>query len=387
MRRPRPQAGARLFAHPVYTEPSALGGGDPAPSFVTRLPPPRRTRRPAGAPDTPFGRLIGQYRGSFLLLEDDWGLVIVDQHVAHERVLYERIRAGSAASTAPSQRLLEPVLLEVDEAAVGRSGRGSATCSAGSASRPSLFGPTTIRLSALPPEADPADAGEVVEELLERATALDGVPERVVEELRRRAGGVLVVPPADQGQPRPDRAGAAGSACRIWWPRRTPTAVRTGGRSSSGSARRRWNAGWGGGDAARVLAPDRGTDLHSLRGLPAVLRQPRRACRRWRWFPARLPPGRGRWSPTSSSTAGACSGSSSRCSCCGSWPSRSRTLGLATIPALFWLVSTVGAALAALVLGSPLAGDTVFIGLAAVHLRHAVPGDGVSAVLHSCRSR
>jgi DNA mismatch repair protein MutL len=136
----------------------------------------------AAAPDTPFGRLIGQYRNSFLLLEDDWGLVIVDQHVAHERVLFDRIRRRLAGETAPSQRLLVPVIRELDEATVAALPRVQALL-LGAGIEADPFGTGTIRVSALPPETDADAALAVVEALLERATAMDGAPEMVLEEL------------------------------------------------------------------------------------------------------------------------------------------------------------------------------------------------------------
>ncbi|HVR42577.1 MAG TPA: DNA mismatch repair endonuclease MutL [Thermoanaerobaculia bacterium] len=61
------------------------------------------------------GRVIGQYRDSYVLLDTPEGLRIVDQHVAHERVLYDRIDAGLARAT-PVQQLLEPILYETGAA-------------------------------------------------------------------------------------------------------------------------------------------------------------------------------------------------------------------------------------------------------------------------------
>jgi len=55
-------------------------------------------------------RVLGQVRDSFILVETDEGLEIVDQHVAHERVLFERWRDGAALEV---QELLVPVQLEV----------------------------------------------------------------------------------------------------------------------------------------------------------------------------------------------------------------------------------------------------------------------------------
>jgi len=63
----------------------------------------------------PF-RLLGQYKGTLILLEGPDGLYLVDQHVAHERILYERLRRSLAAATPPSQVLLSPLLLDLSPA-------------------------------------------------------------------------------------------------------------------------------------------------------------------------------------------------------------------------------------------------------------------------------
>jgi DNA mismatch repair protein MutL len=58
-------------------------------------------------------RLLGQYKGSLLLLEGPDGLYLIDQHVAHERILYERLRRSLEAADHRSQALLAPALLEL----------------------------------------------------------------------------------------------------------------------------------------------------------------------------------------------------------------------------------------------------------------------------------
>ena len=63
----------------------------------------------------PF-RLLGQYKGTLILLEGPDGLYVIDQHVAHERILYERLRRAmmaTPANTTPVQHLLTPILLEL----------------------------------------------------------------------------------------------------------------------------------------------------------------------------------------------------------------------------------------------------------------------------------
>jgi DNA mismatch repair protein MutL len=62
-------------------------------------------------------RVLGQYKGSLILLEGPRALYLVDQHAAHERVLYERFRRALDQEAAPSQRLLEPLVLDLGPAA------------------------------------------------------------------------------------------------------------------------------------------------------------------------------------------------------------------------------------------------------------------------------
>ena len=61
-------------------------------------------------------RPLGHIRNSFILAVNDDGLWIVDQHVAHERVLFERILRQRTAQKVESQRLLMPIILELSPA-------------------------------------------------------------------------------------------------------------------------------------------------------------------------------------------------------------------------------------------------------------------------------
>ncbi|MFI5119989.1 MAG: DNA mismatch repair endonuclease MutL [Thermoanaerobaculia bacterium] len=77
---------------------------------------------PSSLSSSPLGpiRLLGQYRDSFLVAEGEEGLVLIDQHVAHERVRYERFLERLETSEVSSQNLLTPVTFEAtpDEAAL-----------------------------------------------------------------------------------------------------------------------------------------------------------------------------------------------------------------------------------------------------------------------------
>jgi DNA mismatch repair protein MutL len=61
-------------------------------------------------------RLLGQYKGALVLLEGPDGLYLIDQHVAHERVLYERLRRSLGEARAAAQRLVAPLVLELSRA-------------------------------------------------------------------------------------------------------------------------------------------------------------------------------------------------------------------------------------------------------------------------------
>jgi DNA mismatch repair protein MutL len=94
------------------TSDTGLRVAPPALAPLDRAPVPLSGR---GGEPRPF-RLLGQYKGALLLLEGPDGLYLIDQHVAHERILYERFRRDLARETTPSQALLEPLLLALPPA-------------------------------------------------------------------------------------------------------------------------------------------------------------------------------------------------------------------------------------------------------------------------------
>jgi DNA mismatch repair protein MutL len=157
---------------PVPPEPSdaAIGEGEApygtavpsVPGAPVGVPPPRAdAAKPSTPPEWKPPEIvpIGQHRESFIVASGPEGLLIIDQHAAHERTLYERIRDRIASGRVLSQRLLLRVLFEATPEEVELlAARGADLAASGFEIEP--MSGRSYAIAALPAEAtdrDPPD--------------------------------------------------------------------------------------------------------------------------------------------------------------------------------------------------------------------------------------
>jgi DNA mismatch repair protein MutL len=167
------------------TAPARTGNGptatpQPAADLVTAAPAVRaslESLRPL--------RALGQQGGRWLLATSSAGVVVVDPHAAHEKVIYAALLAEWTAGSPAGQLLLLPALVECDARRMDLFAvHGALLSSCGFSVEP--FGPTTLRCTAVPAGAAAADPARLLGELLDGLGA--GGP---VTEQRHRAAALI----------------------------------------------------------------------------------------------------------------------------------------------------------------------------------------------------
>jgi len=122
--------------------------------------------------DHPLGAARAQVHETYIVAQTRDGLVIVDQHAAHERIVYEKLKAAIAKSGVARQILLIPEIVELDEADVER-----LAGQAGELARFGLvleaFGPGAVALRETPSLLGEIDGGGLVRDLAEHISEWD----------------------------------------------------------------------------------------------------------------------------------------------------------------------------------------------------------------------
>ncbi|GIX46573.1 MAG: hypothetical protein KatS3mg131_0784 [Candidatus Tectimicrobiota bacterium] len=139
------------------------------------------------------GQPVGQLHETYIVVQYPGGVGFVDQHAAHERVVYERLCASLQAGDLPSQTLLFPLTLELD--------RHEAACLQRSLPRLARlgfelqpFGPRTFRLCSVPTLLVARDPAAALRDLLELLQVPEeDAPDAPGNGLTRRLEGLLTV--------------------------------------------------------------------------------------------------------------------------------------------------------------------------------------------------
>jgi DNA mismatch repair protein MutL len=162
----RGDAGTLAAVHPSPANfaPTSTATAGAVPSPASPLPP----------GDWPLGRAIAQLQGIYVLAENTQGLVIVDMHAAHERIVYERLKnqldaANNTGSTGAARIASQPLLIPATFAA---SAQEVATAEANAEALDTLgleitpFSPRTLAVRAVPTSLAAGDAVELARSVL-----------------------------------------------------------------------------------------------------------------------------------------------------------------------------------------------------------------------------
>jgi DNA mismatch repair protein MutL len=177
--KPEPISPTPIGAMPIF---EAVGTTTPTysvaerrPSFLT--PPPQARAEPAAAPapegaSFPLGVARGQVARTYIVAEAEDGLVIVDQHAAHERLTLERMRRAMEGQGVAAQALLLPEVVELDEPACdGLEARIEELKEFGLELE--RFGPAAILVRATPAMLGQGDVQGLVSDLADDLAAYD----------------------------------------------------------------------------------------------------------------------------------------------------------------------------------------------------------------------
>jgi DNA mismatch repair protein MutL len=161
----------------AVVEPEAPGLAEGPGGFAPAAPrpgAPAAEAAPDGRPAAfPLGAARAQVHGAFILAETATGLVLVDQHAAHERLVYERLKREARGAGAASQPLLVPLVVSLPPAEAERlEGARADLLRLGLDVEP--FGRGAVALRALPAALAQADGAALLRDLAEALAEAGG---------------------------------------------------------------------------------------------------------------------------------------------------------------------------------------------------------------------
>jgi len=136
----------------------------------------------------PLGFALAQLHGVYVLAQNAKGLVLVDMHAAHERIVYEQMKTALEDHTMPVQDLLIPVTFYADAIDVGTAQEHNATLQALGFDIAELA-PDTLAVRALPAMLRQADAEKLARDVLRDLRELGG--SHIIDEQRNALLGTM----------------------------------------------------------------------------------------------------------------------------------------------------------------------------------------------------
>ncbi|WP_420394082.1 DNA mismatch repair endonuclease MutL [Acuticoccus sp.] len=182
-----PEGLAEAAAPFVHTRPSTARVVPLRPRPSPELPPAARAPSLTSAEDAafPLGAAVAQVHGNYIVAQTEDGLVLVDQHAGHERIVYEALKAAAASRTPPSQGLLIPEVVELAAEDVDQLAAEAERLAAfGLVLEP--FGPGAVVVRATPAVLGTFDVARLVRTLADEVAAW-GASEAVQARLDRVA--------------------------------------------------------------------------------------------------------------------------------------------------------------------------------------------------------
>lgn len=122
-----------------------------------------------GAHAYPLGFAVAQIHGVYILAQNVHGLVVVDMHAAHERIMYEQLKNALDASRVPTQPLLLPISFHADRLEVATVQEQQAMAESGLQQLGfdiAILSPTTLAVRAIPAMLQDADAVALARDVL-----------------------------------------------------------------------------------------------------------------------------------------------------------------------------------------------------------------------------
>ncbi|WP_414095416.1 DNA mismatch repair endonuclease MutL [Pandoraea apista] len=186
--RPYGQPGVTDAPSPAYGNTGAPQDGAALATGFDALPAGASGNAGAMSLEHPLGFALGQLHGIYILSQNAHGLVLVDMHAAHERILYERFKQALVERSVPVQPLLIPVTFFADPVEIGTTEEHQETLTALGFDL-AVMSPTTLAVRAIPALLDGADAQALARAVLADLRQYGG--SRVLTERQHELLGTL----------------------------------------------------------------------------------------------------------------------------------------------------------------------------------------------------